>query len=142
MYRGHYDRQTPPGYSGIAFREKIEDKKENSPTPVENGAGEMKGQEVKNEILRPPSASVSADRRNEVKALPRDFSGVMKTFSEEQASESKEAEAFFKNLSSFMEKKFSLEELLLLGTALLLATREEKSEAFPVFALALTLLAT
>ena len=77
MYRGHYDRQTPPGYSGIAFREKTEDKKENSPTPVENGAGEMKGQEVKNEILRPPSASVSADRRNEVKALPRDFSGVM-----------------------------------------------------------------
>lgn len=142
MYRGHYDRQTPPGYSGIAFREKQEDKKENPPTPVENGAGEMKGQEEKNEMIHPPSASASIDQRNEVKALPRDFSGVLRTIAGDQPQENKEAEAFFKSLSSFMEKKFSLEELLLLGTALLLATREEKSEAFPVFALALTLLAT
>ncbi|MBR6769285.1 MAG: hypothetical protein IKM34_07355 [Clostridia bacterium] len=148
VYRGRYDRQTPPGYSGVAFSEKQEDKRENSPTPVENGAGEnkQKMQNMKRMLSRPPFSGASTDRRNEIKTKPRDFSGTVK----ESAAGAKEMQVpaaasvdkkdLYESLSSFLEQKFSLEELLLIGTALVLATKEEKGEVFPVFALALMLL--
>lgn len=142
MYRGQYNRPTPPGYSGVAFPQKQEEEQENAPTPVGNGAGEINGQKMKNEILHPPSASASIDRRNEVKAMPREFSGVVET--QEKNTEQKGAAEteLLSGISAFLTQKFSLEELLLLGTAFLLATKEEKKEAFPVFALALMLMDT
>lgn len=145
LYRGHYDRQTPPGYSGVAFVNKQE---ENPPTPVENGAGEMKNQIPNTPLARPPLSGASADRRNEVKTMPRDFSGAAQESGRKEtqavptASLAPKAEdkALYESLSAFFGQKFSLEELLLIGTALLLATKEEKGDAFPVFALALMLL--
>ena len=145
MYRGRYDRQTPPGYSGVAFSKKQE---ENPPTPVENGAGEDSKQieNTPTPISRPPCSGASADRRNEVKRKPRDFSGTAETSvgGEKEAvpTASVEKKALYESLSAFLEQKFSLEELLLIGTAFVLATKEEKNEAFPVFALALMLLGT
>ena len=143
MYRGRYDRPTPPGYSGVAFLEKQE---ENPPTPVENGAGDNQKNilNTPTPISRPPFSGASADRRNEVKTKPRDFSGT----ANESAVREKEAvptasvekKELYETLSAFLGQKFSLEELLLIGTAFVLATKEEKSEAFPVFALALILL--
>lgn len=144
MYRGRYDRVAPPGYSGVAFLEKQE---ENPPTPVENGAGEKQNQTQSRPILRPPFSGASVDRRNEVKVMPRNFSGTAKETvkKEAQATPTASFDTFDKkelqgSLSAFLNRKFSLEELLLIGTALVLATKEEKEEAFPVFALALMLL--
>ncbi len=143
MYRGQYDRQTPPGYSGVAFLEKQE---ENPPTPVENGAGEDQKhvQNTPTPISRPPFSGASADRRNEVKRKPRDFSGTAGESGgrEKEAvpTASVEKKELNESLSAFLGQKFSLEELLLIGTAFVLATKEEKSEAYAVFALALMLL--
>ena len=136
MYRGRYDRQTPPGYSGVAFSEKQEDKRENSPTPVENGAGENKQQmqNTQRMISRPPFSGASTDRRNEVTTKPRDFSGTVKESAEGEketqvpTAASVDKKDVYESLSSFLEQKFSLEELLLIGTALVLANKEEKRE--------------
>ena len=74
--------------------------------------------------------------------MPREFSGVVET--QEKNTEQKGAAEteLLSGISAFLTQKFSLEELLLLGTAFLLATKEEKKEAFPVFALALMLMDT
>ena len=138
MYRGQYDRQTPPGYSGVAFQEK------NPPTPVESGAGESQKQTERPPLTRAFFSGASADRRNEVKTLPRDFSGMTESSTAKETQEiptlASEKSDFNESLSSFLNQKFSLEELLLIGTALLLASKEDKDEVFPVFALALMLL--
>ena len=160
MYRGRYEKPTPPGYSGIAFaphREEAAEKSlKNSPTPVENGAGESQVQQDTNsasrlleEILqsRPGAFKASEDRRNEIKTLPRNFSGTVKedrdayeTAKACDSSKDEENREGYALLSSLFQRKVSLEDLLLLGTALLLASKEEKGEAFPMFALALMLL--
>jgi len=161
LYRGRYDKPTPPGYSGIAFAPHREDQTaekslKKSPTPVENGAGEDQIRQDTNaagrlleEILqsRPRVSQPSKDSRNEIKTLPRNFSGAVQEESNAQetakfcdSSKHDENGEGYALLSSLFQRKVSLEDLLLLGTALLLATKEEKGEAFPMFALALMLL--
>ena len=142
MYKGRYDKQTPPGYSGVAFAEEAAEDapvldNQSSPTPVENGAGEKKPTVCK----RAPFFKGSTDSRNEVRRMPRDFSGT----SEERVTPSLPTNEVAKAesvdlLDSLFRMKFSLEDLLLIGTAILLATKEEDSEAFPFFALTLMLL--
>lgn len=135
MYRGRYDKPTPPGYSGVAFApsEAKDDEKtlKKSPTPVGSGAGDKA---VKNNAGRVQNGSI--DPRNEIKRLPRDFSGK----GEAKTVSSGEADDGYAMLASLFQRKISLEDLLLLGTALLLATKEDRGEAFPMFALALMLL--
>jgi len=156
LYKGRYDKPTPPGYSGIAFappqEETAEKSLKNSPTPVGNGAGEDKVQQDTNsagrlleEILQSRSrvSKASEDRRNEIKILPRNFSGTGREEGDAVESAAKpghpskhdENGEGYALLSSLFQRKVSLEDLLLLGTALLLATKEEKGEAFPMFAL-------
>ena len=134
MYRGRYDKATPHGYSGIEFS--LQDEKEeagdkevkNPPTPVENGAGDG--------CIR-QSLPRSVEDRNEIKRMPRDFSGAATPVEAKESEEDKDGYAL---LSSLFQKKVSIEDLVLVGTALLLASKEENSEAFPLFALALMLL--
>ena len=154
MYRGRYDKPTPPGYSGIAFAPESEREAEkhlkNSPTPVENGAGEEKGvkdtsfagrQLEEKQRTQSFHSKASEDCRNEVKAMPRNFSGTGKVEAMSvSSSQDQENGDGYAMLSSLFQRKISLEELLLLGTALVLATKEDKGEAFAVFALALMLL--
>ncbi len=149
MYRGRYEREAPPGYSGVAFAPPREEAAEkglkSSPTPVESGAGD-------NAVLRdnntyPFVSKASKDQRNEIKTLPRNFSGTgmaeseaIKTAKLCDAPEKEDGSQGYAELSSLFHRKVSLEDLLLVGTALLLATKDEKDEAFPMFALLLMLL--
>lgn len=146
MYRGCYDRQTPPGYSGVAFGKNADEKRENSPTPVENGAGEPKTSVTEPPHVNSLFSGASADRRHEVTVMPRDFSGTANEIDEQKENADptimSEKPVWFSELSSFFTRKYSLEELLILGTALLLATKEEKEETFPILALALLLLSS
>ena len=140
MYRGRYDKPTPPGYSGIAFapREEVEEKRvKNPPTPVENGAGDEYAKQKTQVLDQARQGAPLADRRNEIKTPPRNFAGASQPCGSEETERSGEGLDW---LSSLFRQKVSLEELLLLASALLLATKEEKSESFAVFALALMLL--
>lgn len=140
MYRGRYDKPTPPGYSGIAFAPRGESEEKsvkNPPTPVENGAGDESLKQRTKVVDKARQAAPLADHRNEIKTPPRHFASVSQPCVSEASEQSGEDYAW---LSSLFRQKVSLEELLLLGSALLLATKEEKSESFAIFALALMLL--
>ena len=141
MYRGRYEKTAPPGYRGVAFadleRESASEDQKSTPTPLEkNGAGE----EPQKESFfhpHPPRHEASTDRRNEVKRVPRDFSGTGDAPPTETSAKESDLQTL---LASLLEKRFSLEEFLLMGVALVLALKDKDSEDLPLWAVALMLL--
>ena len=128
---------------------------------------ESNGQNARH--TRPPLSEVTEDTRNQIRTLPRDFSGTsgdtsgegreqnelpltQQAFSKSEAIETArsksyaEAKAKIKGetlgevIGSLFKTPFTLEELLLVGVALLLTTKEEGDEALPILGLALMLL--
>ena len=152
MYIGRYQKQTPIGYSGTAFAKAesedrpqakveakaeveaemplAEEEKKIAPAPAKGGAGEE---------------SVRESAKEEPKEVPKyrlpcDFAAA-KSMARESEKPKREEEKEKKNLLyELLQGEFSLEDLLFMGAALLLLTKDEAEGDMPLLALLLLLL--
>lgn len=195
MYARRYYRQTPPGYSGVAFAPNAQEAAtasdkvmlsdlKNPPTPNQSKAGVNAGKQetvasplILGGMPSPavcvgPKAFSCEDRRYENRANPRDFSftsqgewengktqePVSQVPTVESGAAVKDADEFCEEnvcaeaamqtgekkennlLRELFQASFTLEELLLLGIALLLGSKEADDDTLLLFTLIFVLL--